>query len=558
MKPQEKHLLLQKSISIIIPFVNEKEEVLSTIESIAQYSSHIDYEIILINDASDDDYNYKEILSCRSSNVRYYENEHRIGVAACRDMGIALSNYEVFLLLDAHMRFYEKDTLPKFLGALSVEKNIILCCHTTAIGNTPHEKTPFGAYIEFWGDKGGLYPIWNTKDSIPNDSIAPVPCILGAAYAAHKEYWNYLRGLEGLVSYGSDEAYISLKYWMSGGKCLILKNLIVGHLYRKDAPYPFMGIDFIYNKLWISLLILPDIVSLRVLNNLQEAFSVQFNWALCTFYKNITNFIALKQYYKKILIEPFDDFYNFNSQCKFFSDSLKETVSDVQIDQVFSELTSKEYQIQDYGLFHGKMGIAIFLYLYNRQVCNNSSIEELAEKYLDEAIAYIEKLENIELSFEQGILGIAWGLSFLVKENIISGNINEILSDFDDIIFNYFDARFVDWSFNTGIIGLTYYSLMRMQQDQSILKKFPVFFILLTKVIKQKYIYEFANLEETKFPTIALLYLCFVEHMYNIISDFTSFKSLKLLYIIQNQKEKSFMDFILIKGIDSLLSNPQK
>lgn len=155
MKSPGKYLLLQKNISIIIPFVNEKEEVLLTIESIAQYSSHIDYEIILINDASDDNYSYKEILSRSSSNVRYYENKYRIGVAACRDMGIALSCYEVFLLLDAHMRFYEKDTLTKFLKALSVEKNIILCCHTTAIGDTPHEKTPFGAYIEFCGDKGG-------------------------------------------------------------------------------------------------------------------------------------------------------------------------------------------------------------------------------------------------------------------------------------------------------------------------------------------------------------------------------------------------------------------
>ena len=49
------------NISIIIPFVNEREEVLSTIESIAQYSSKVTYEIIIINDASDDGYNYKEI-----------------------------------------------------------------------------------------------------------------------------------------------------------------------------------------------------------------------------------------------------------------------------------------------------------------------------------------------------------------------------------------------------------------------------------------------------------------------------------------------------------------
>lgn len=389
--------------------------------------------------------------------------------------------------------------------------------------------------------------------------MAPVPCILGAAYAAHKEYWNYLRGLEGLVSYGSDEAYISLKYWMSGGKCLILKNLVVGHLYRKDAPYPFLGIDFVYNKLWISLLTLPEVISLRVLNNLQETFSVQFNWALCAFYKNIPNFIVLKEYYKKILTGSFEKFHKFNSQCKLFSDSLRVVVktNNVSIDQIFSEITSKEYQIQNFGLFHGKMGVAIFLYLYS-QTINNSNIEELAEEYLDEVIAYVENFKNIKLSFEQGLLGIAWGLSFLIEENIIDGDINEILSDFDDIIFNSFDERLSDWSFNTGIIGLTYYSLMRLQQDQSVLKKNPVFFMLLTKVIKQRYIYEFANLDEIEFPIVALLFLCVVENRYNVINNLSSFECLQLLYSTKNKNEKPFMDSILIKGIDSVLSKQKK
>lgn len=542
------------NISIIIPFVNEREEVLSTIESIAQYSSKVTYEIIIINDASDDGYNYKEILHDKAK-VHYYENEHRLGVAACRDMGVLLSNYEVFLFLDAHMRFYTENTLPRFIEVLSTQKNVILCCHTRNIGNDDYEKTPFGAYIEFWEDKGGLFPVWNTKDTAPNTLIAPVPCILGAAYAAHKDYWLYLQGLRGLISYGSDEAYISLKVWLSGGKCLILKDITVGHLYRKNAPYSYMGIDFIYNKIWIALLILPDSVSLRVLNNLKETLNIQFDLALCSFYKNISNFIVSKEYYRKILIKPFENYYNFNSECRLFTNSIKENSTNYsQIDDFLSNIISGNYKYPDIGLYNGKMGGAICLYLYNRKV-KSPKTAEIAEEYINEVITYIENSDKIDISFEKGLFGISWGLSFLIQEKLLSGNINEILSDFDNTIFNTVDTRFANWSFNTGIIGLTYYSLMRLQQDKSVLDRFPVFFVLLTKVIKQRYIYEFANLNETRFPIIALLYLCFIENRYNIIENLAFFTPLKTLSNTNNENENSFEKSILMQITDRLLFN---
>jgi Glycosyl transferase family 2. len=38
----------------------------------------------------------------------YVKNKERLGVAKSRDLGVSMSNTEYFLLLDGHMRFYDK------------------------------------------------------------------------------------------------------------------------------------------------------------------------------------------------------------------------------------------------------------------------------------------------------------------------------------------------------------------------------------------------------------------------------------------------------------------
>lgn len=70
------------NLTIIIPFVNEKYELYATLESIKQYSSKI-VDVILINDASDDGFDYEHLAEIY--NAIYIEHKERVGVAASRD-----------------------------------------------------------------------------------------------------------------------------------------------------------------------------------------------------------------------------------------------------------------------------------------------------------------------------------------------------------------------------------------------------------------------------------------------------------------------------------------
>lgn len=63
-------------LSVVMSFLNEKEEVRQTVSSIRNtVGNRVD--IVVVNDASDLDYNYEKDLE--GFNVRYYTNKNRVG-----------------------------------------------------------------------------------------------------------------------------------------------------------------------------------------------------------------------------------------------------------------------------------------------------------------------------------------------------------------------------------------------------------------------------------------------------------------------------------------------
>ena len=235
-------------LTVIIPFLNEGQEVYNTVKNL-RLSSDIEFDILLINDASSDGYNYKKIAN--EFNAYYIEHKERKGVAASRDEGVELCATEYFLLLDAHMRVYQSDWVNILINELQKDKRTLFCCKTKLL-NKNGELSPkdinahgFGAYFDF----NNLLVPWIDKDFYPEESVCEIPCVLGASYACCKTYWQYLKGLTGLKSYGLDEQLISIKVWLEGGKCKLLKNIAFGHIFRtiENVPYPVEAIDYIYN-----------------------------------------------------------------------------------------------------------------------------------------------------------------------------------------------------------------------------------------------------------------------------------------------------------------------
>lgn len=231
------------------------------------------------------------------------ENDKRIGPAACREMGISAIETPYLLTVDAHMQFYKNDWCNAIIKQLRKRTNSIYCCQTRVLNENWEIEagTPFGARINFTDDEKLLEPEWVYEDISPESGLIEIPCVLGATYFTSKSYWKYLRGLEGLKMYGNEEPYISVKAWLEGGGCFLLKEIAIGHVYRKVLPFSD-GITYrIYNKLLIAETLFPTDLKQTIYSKIEKLSPAEFREAKEWLIKNYTSIKELKQYYKTIL-----------------------------------------------------------------------------------------------------------------------------------------------------------------------------------------------------------------------------------------------------------------
>ena len=452
-------------LTLIIPFLNEKDEVAKTVQSV-RYFVKDKVDIIVINDQSNDSYNYREELS--SYNITYIYNIERKGVAASRDYGISICKTPYFLLLDAHMRFYDAKWVDKIVDLLEKDDRRLLCCQTRFLEKDDNgsvylnKKCPktFGAYI--LSDKEHYYPTvtWKYSESSPNENIEQIPIVLGAGYATSKRYWERIKGLKGLMCYGCDEVYMSLKVWMEGGKCLLLKDIEIGHIYRKRSPYKRYSEEEVYNHLLISYLLFPQ--SLYCMSNAIALHKdrITYHAATALFNEQINNIEQLKNDYKQIITCPFKSVIKMHQQeLGVNKDILDRTLS--RLEDIAQYLSS--YQTSDYGLYEGQAGMMIWFCHYT-QYTNNIIGDNKASELLDNIQEEIFS-NKLSWNFKYGMCGIGWAILYLYANRILEDSPEDIINSIDDKI-QLLDANlFSDYSLDTGLGGLYAYVSLRLKVD---------------------------------------------------------------------------------------------
>ena len=106
--------------------------------------------------------------------------------------------------------------------------------------------------------------------------------------------------------------------------------------------------------------------------------------------------------------------------------------------------------ISDFGLLSGKMGISLFFYEYARHE-NEIIYSDFAGELLDDIW---DKVHNrVPISFESGLTGIAWGIEYLIQNNFVEGNSNEICAEIDQYIMKSDIRRLINDKFIKEELG---------------------------------------------------------------------------------------------------------
>lgn len=116
------------------------------------------------------------------------------------------------------------------------------------------------------------------------------------------------------------------------------------------------------------------------------------------------------------------------------------------------------------GLFHGRMGMAVFFFLYARHT-DSRIYEDFAGNLIDDI--YDDISTAMPVGLKDGLCGIGWGIEYLVQQRYLEGNTDEILEDIDLKIMEKDLRRITDYSLENGLEGILWYALMRLTSPYS-------------------------------------------------------------------------------------------
>lgn len=456
-------------LTVIIPFLNEKEEVGRTVRSIRETVGD-SVDIIAINDQSDDGYPYREDLA--PYGVSYVYNPERKGVAASRDYGVSLCTTPYFLLLDAHMRFYDAQWARRLTDLLAADDRCILCCQTLFLKKTANGEvvkaaespTTYGAFCPFNQNSHIPDLDWNYYEGRPDQPVEPIAAICGAGYAASKRYWERIKGLNGLRSYGSDEAYLSWKTWSEGGQCLLVKDVVIGHIYRQSSPYHRFSDEEIYNHLLIAYLFFPTSLYSRACAVALKKDYIFYAMAQRILQSRQEEIDRMRDYYRSIQQRPFSAVFALHRQ----------VLQRIPCDKAYS--VERLQDIADYlagctpvgyGLYEGRTAFLIWLCHY-AQFTKEAQWDEKASTLWQE-IKEATLDSQLPLNFKHGLWGVGWAIFYLYANGMLDRLPMEAIHYIDQQTVVGFNPTLCDdLSLATGLGGLfAYYAVRRKRDDLS-------------------------------------------------------------------------------------------
>ena len=142
--------------------------------------------------------------------------------------------------------------------------------------------------------------------------------------------------------------------------------------------------------------------------------------------------------------------------------------------RIANTLLVTSQSVYDWGLLSGKMGIAIYLYEYSR-FSKEQVYGEYADQLIDEITENLTYISDIDLA--SGVCGIAYGINYLLENQFLEGNADDVLEELDQKILNSITFPIQEQLsssipiYSPAIYFLQRYKNMSISRHSDILKK---------------------------------------------------------------------------------------
>lgn len=130
--------------------------------------------------------------------------------------------------------------------------------------------------------------------------------------------------------------------------------------------------------------------------------------------------------------------------------------------------------IDDLGLLNGKIGICIFFYHHYR-LTGCSVYKKYAGELVDEVYSEIDL--KYPVNFSNGLTGIAWGFEYLIRNQFIMANSDELVEDLDRQIIKCDMRQTKNITLETGLKGFAYYVISRYSYKRRLSPVIPIQYV---------------------------------------------------------------------------------
>lgn len=227
-------------VSIIIPCKNEVNNLKSTVDSIKKSKNFLRFEIIVVDDSSEDLSTeflksdlYKDIILVKTNNI---------GAAEARNAGVKVAKGNYLFFCDAHVKVPD-GWLDDLINTLKSAKADLIAPCIVDMSNTSA-----AGYGQTWDAQ--LKITWLTNN--PSD-VVEIPIACGCAFGITKEAFDKINGFDHFFQvWGKEDEELCFKAWLYGYKVVINPEVEVQHLFRPKHPYQVTTANVTHNMLCLA------------------------------------------------------------------------------------------------------------------------------------------------------------------------------------------------------------------------------------------------------------------------------------------------------------------